>query len=98
MENNPEMPPEQKTNSDSVIALILGIISIIIPVIGFITAIVSIIFSMKAFKIIKQTGEPGKGLSITGLVCSILSILGHLVIGGFLILMIIGIMAESGSI
>lgn len=101
-ENNTEIPEsstEQKTNSDSVIALILGIVSLIIPFVGFITAIVGIIFSMKSFKTIKQTGEPGKGLSITGLVCSIVAILMYLLaVGIFIFVFVIGAMAETGSI
>lgn len=106
MENNtehnteiPESSTEQKTNSDSVIALILGIVSLIIPFVGFITAVVGIIFSMKSLKTIKQTGEPGKGLSITGLVCSIIAILMYLlVVGIFIFLFVVGAMAETGSI
>ena len=102
MEHNAEIPEssnEQKTNSDSVIALILGIVSLIIPFVGFITAIVGIIFSMKSFKTIKQTGEPGKGLSITGLVCSIVAILMYLLaVGIFIFVFVIGAMAETGSI
>src|SRR5699024_11232578 len=94
-----DYPTEQQTNRDSVIALLLGIVSLIIPFVGFITAIVVIIFSMKSFKTIKQTGEPGKGLSIAGLVCSIVAILMYLLaVGIFIFVFVIGAMAETGSI
>jgi len=58
-------------NSKSIISLTLGIISLLIPLIGLITAIVGIVTSMTSIREINYTGEKGKGLAISGLICSI---------------------------
>ncbi|MEW9699243.1 DUF4190 domain-containing protein [Paenibacillus sp. SI8] len=59
------------TNGKSIAAMVLGILSIIIPYIGFILGIIAIVFSRIAAKEIKQRGEQGKGYATTGLVCGI---------------------------
>ncbi|MCK8485831.1 DUF4190 domain-containing protein [Paenibacillus sp. MBLB2552] len=68
----PSAPPAPaKTNGKSIVSLVLGILSIVIPYVGFILGIVAIVFSSLSFKEIKRTGEQGKGLSVAGLVCGI---------------------------
>lgn len=64
--------PEKKSNSSSVLALIMGILSILFcccSIIGIIPAIVGIIFAGKA----KKNGEQG-GMATAGLVCSIIGL------------------------
>ncbi|WP_458460062.1 DUF4190 domain-containing protein [Paenibacillus sp.] len=63
-------PP--KTNSKSIVSLVLGILSITIPYLGFLIGIVAIIFASLAFKEIRLRMEQGKGLAIAGLVCGII--------------------------
>ncbi|WP_458125508.1 DUF4190 domain-containing protein [Paenibacillus sp. Z3-2] len=63
-------PP--KTNSKSIVSLVLGILSITIPYLGFLIGIVAIIFASLSFKEIRMRMEQGKGLAIAGLVCGII--------------------------
>lgn len=64
----PHMPP--KTNGKSIAALVLGILSIMLPYIGFIIGIIAIVFSAISLKEIKNQ-EQGRGMAIAGLVCGI---------------------------
>ena len=59
-----------KTNSNSVISLTVGILSILIPIIGFVLGIIGVVVSRKAIKEIKKTNEDGRGLATSGLICS----------------------------
>ncbi|GAS85024.1 DUF4190 domain-containing protein [Paenibacillus amylolyticus] len=61
-----------KTNSKSIVSLVLGILSLTIPYLGFLIGIVAIIFASLAFKEIRIRMEQGKGLAIAGLVCGII--------------------------
>ena len=61
-----------KTNSKSIVALVLGILAIVVPYLGFFIGIVSIVYASLSFKEIKRTGEQGRGLAIAGLVCGII--------------------------
>jgi hypothetical protein len=63
------MPP--KTNGKSIAALVLGILSIMLPYIGFIIGIIAIVFSAISLKEIKKKQEQGRGMAIAGLVCGI---------------------------
>jgi len=65
----PYAPP--KTNNKSIVALVLGILSLAVPYIGFVIGIVAIVFASLSFKEIKRTQEQGRGLAIAGLVCGI---------------------------
>jgi len=65
----PYAPP--KTNAKSVVALVLGIVSIVLPYLGLLIGILAIIFASLSFKEIKRTGEQGKGMAVAGLVCGI---------------------------
>ncbi|WP_239618107.1 DUF4190 domain-containing protein [Cohnella mopanensis] len=68
-------PPERfvppKTNGKSIAALVLGILSIVLPYVGFLIGIVAIIFASISFKEIKRNQEQGRGMAIAGLVCGI---------------------------
>nr|WP_253286687.1 DUF4190 domain-containing protein [Virgibacillus sp. MSJ-26] len=58
----------------------LGILSLLIPFIGIITAIIGIVISIISFKEIERKAETGKGLAISGLICSIIGIILQLFI------------------
>jgi hypothetical protein len=66
-------PPAQptKTNGKSITALVLGILSIILPYIGFLIGIAAIVFASLSFKELKYRNEQGRGLATAGLVCGI---------------------------
>jgi hypothetical protein len=61
-----------KTNTKSIVSLVLGILSIIIPYLGFLIGIVAIVFASLSFKEIRMRMEQGKGLAVAGLVCGII--------------------------
>lgn len=61
-----------KTNSKSIVALVLGILSVMIPYLGFLIGIVAIIVASISLKEIKLRMEQGRGLAIAGLVCGII--------------------------
>lgn len=67
-----------ETNSSSIVTLTLGILSILIPFLGLILGIIGIVIYRKARKEMALTGEGGKGLAISGLICSIVGILSQL--------------------
>lgn len=75
-----------ETNSNSIITLTLGILSILIPLLGLFLGIIGLVVYRKARKEIAVTGEGGKGLAISGLICSIVGILTQLfmILGWFL--------------
>ncbi|AOH56597.1 hypothetical protein ABE28_019695 [Peribacillus muralis] len=64
----------EKTNNKAIVSLTLGVLSIIIPYIGLILGIIGLIISSKSIKEIDQTNEKGRGLAISGRVCSIVGI------------------------
>lgn len=66
-------PPQERTNSKAVAALVLGILSIVIPYVGILFGITAIVLATLAFKEIRHTYEQGRGLAIAGLVCGIAS-------------------------
>ncbi|SEB03318.1 MULTISPECIES: DUF4190 domain-containing protein [unclassified Paenibacillus] len=73
--SDPLPPPPYvvpKTNSKSIAALVLGILSVIIPYLGFLIGIVAIVFASISLKEIKLRMEQGRGLAIAGLVCGII--------------------------
>ncbi|MEK3773877.1 DUF4190 domain-containing protein [Paenibacillus sp. FSL K6-4396] len=61
-----------KTNSKSIVSLVLGILSVTIPYVGILIGIAAIIFASLAFKEIRVRMEQGRGLAIAGLVCGII--------------------------
>ncbi|WP_313894543.1 DUF4190 domain-containing protein [Psychrobacillus sp.] len=70
----------QTNNSNSVISLTLGILSILIPYIGLILGVIGIVVLRKATKEIVKTDEGGRGLATSGLICSIVGIIIQLVL------------------
>lgn len=73
------MVEKTRTNSKSVISLTLGILSIVIPIIGLVLGVIGLIISRKGIKEIEKTNENGRGLAISGFVCSIVGIIIHLI-------------------
>ncbi|MCM3174298.1 DUF4190 domain-containing protein [Paenibacillus sp. MER 99-2] len=78
-----------KTNGKSIAALVLGILSIMIPYIGFIIGIVAIIFAALSLKEINVRMEQGKGLAVAGLVCGIIGTLIYALIILFIIVAVV---------
>jgi hypothetical protein len=66
------MVGKTQTNSNSVISLTLGVLSILIPHIGL---ILGVVVSRKATKEIVKTNEGGSGLATSGLICSVVGII-----------------------
>lgn len=65
----------QTNNSNSVISLTLGILSILIPYIGLILGVIGVVVSRKATNEIERTDEGGSGLATSGLICSVVGII-----------------------
>ncbi len=76
--NSLETNTKPQVNTNSIVSLTLGIVSIFIPIIGFITGIIGIIFYKKASNQIAATNQSGKGLAIAGLICSIVGMISQL--------------------
>lgn len=66
-------PPQERMNGKAVAALVLGILSIVIPYVGILFGITAIVLATLAFKEIRYSYEQGRGLAIAGLVCGIAS-------------------------
>ncbi|MBK3496467.1 DUF4190 domain-containing protein [Viridibacillus sp. YIM B01967] len=69
------MVEKTPTNSNSVISLTLGVLSILIPYIGLILGVIGVVFSRKATKEILKTNQGGGGLATSGLICSVVGII-----------------------
>ncbi|MEI3613857.1 DUF4190 domain-containing protein [Pseudogracilibacillus sp. SO30301A] len=65
----------EQTNSSAIIALVLGILSLVIPWLGLILGIIGIVFYVKAKKALNVSQEKGSGIALAGLICSIIGIL-----------------------
>ncbi|EXX85325.1 hypothetical protein BG53_08985 [Paenibacillus darwinianus] len=89
-------PQPPKTNGKSIAALVLGILSIVIPYLGLIIGIIAIVFSSISLKEIKRSGEQGKGLAIAGLVCGIVGTALYAVII-LIVLLAFSIFSSSGE-
>jgi Domain of unknown function (DUF4190) len=83
-------PAQPKTNGKAITALVLGILSLVIPYLGFIIGIVAIVFAKLAKDEIKRTGDEGRGLATAGLVTGIIGTALYSII---IILFIIGVVA-----
>lgn len=89
--HQPGMPPQgpynnARTNTKSIVALVLGIAAICVPYLGFLIGIAGIIISALSLKEIPKRQENGKGLAIAGLVTSIIGVLIYAVIFLFIII------------
>ncbi|MGM8365416.1 DUF4190 domain-containing protein [Virgibacillus sp. W0181] len=71
------MDEKVQTNSKSVISLTLGILSIVLPIIGLIIGFIGLVISRKSLKEIEKTNERGRGLAISGFICSIVGVVIH---------------------
>ncbi|WP_347939631.1 DUF4190 domain-containing protein [Peribacillus simplex] len=70
----------KQSNSKAIVALIMGVLSLLIPFIGIILGILGLIFASKSKQEIKLTGESGNGLVTAGKVCSIIGIILNVVV------------------
>ncbi|MCM3611780.1 DUF4190 domain-containing protein [Planococcus sp. MERTA32b] len=78
------------TNSNAIIALTLGILSIFIPFAGLILGSIGIVVYRKAKNEMLLTGEGGDGIAVSGLICSIVGVLIQLLtIAGYLLYTVI---------
>lgn len=91
----PGPPVVQKTNGKSIAALVLGILSLLIPYVGFLLGIMAIIFSSLSLKELKRRYEQGKGLAIAGLVCGII---GTIIYGLLLFIILFVFIIYAGSV
>ncbi|MDR9855318.1 DUF4190 domain-containing protein [Paenibacillus sp. VCA1] len=91
-----QMPPMQppKTNGKAIAALVLGILSLMIPYVGLILGIIAIVLACLSFKEIKQRQEGGRGLAIGGLVCGII---GTALYGIIIVILVIALMAIGAT-
>ncbi|WP_227396079.1 DUF4190 domain-containing protein [Jeotgalibacillus aurantiacus] len=70
----------KQTNSNSIVSLTLGILSLLIPLIGLILGIAGAILGVRALSQIVEHNGLGKGLAISGIICSGLGLVGNLVL------------------
>ncbi|WP_163971180.1 DUF4190 domain-containing protein [Oceanobacillus halotolerans] len=65
----------EETNQKSIAALILGILSIVIPYIGLVLGIIGIVLGTKGLREIdNHANQTGRGIAVAGRVCSIVGI------------------------
>lgn len=57
------MVEKNRSNSNSVVSITVGILSILIPVFGSIHGIIAVVLARKAAKEIEQMNEDGRGLA-----------------------------------
>lgn len=73
-------------NGKSVAALVLGILSLLIPLLGAFVGIAAFSFAGVALREIKYRGGTGRGLAVAGLVCGILAAVIYAVLGAILVI------------
>ncbi|MGF7046962.1 putative membrane protein [Paenibacillus sp. DS2015] len=93
--NYPPPLPPAKTNGKSITALVLGVLSIILPYIGLLIGIMAIIFASLSLKELKYKNEQGRGLAVAGLVCGIVGTALYAIIITFIIVMLLVFSSES---
>ena len=76
-----------QNNSKSIISIIFGILSMIVPYIGLIFGVVGIVFCTRSIKEVKKTREGGNGIAVTG---GILSTVGLCIQASVLFLALLG--------
>ncbi|WP_043932775.1 DUF4190 domain-containing protein [Bacillus sp. EB01] len=69
------MTEKTHINSNSVISLTVGILSILLPIIGLVLGVIEVVTSRKAVKEIERTVDGGRGLATAGLICSSVGII-----------------------
>jgi len=65
----------KKTNSNAIISLIFGLLSLFVPFIGIVFSIIGMYFYTKAKKEILVTNEDGKSFATAGFICSIIGLI-----------------------
>ncbi|MFD0694002.1 DUF4190 domain-containing protein [Paenibacillus sp. GCM10027628] len=90
-----QQPQSSQTNGKSIAAMVLGILSIVIPYVGIILGIIAIVLSRIASKEIQLRGEQGKGFAITGLVCGIIGTALYAIIIAFFVIIFIFAISTS---
>ncbi|WP_158751533.1 DUF4190 domain-containing protein [Streptomyces bicolor] len=88
----PEYQPQPNTSGKAVASMVTGIISLVVPFVGIITGPLAVVLAARARSEIRQSGEKGDGLAITGLVTGIIGCVGY---GIFVLLLIIGAIAGA---
>ncbi|MED4128092.1 DUF4190 domain-containing protein [Shouchella miscanthi] len=73
-----------KTNTNAVVSLCFGIVSLILPFVGLLVGVIGVFLAKSALTQIEQSSEAGKGIASAGLVCSVIGIVLQLllIIGG----------------
>lgn len=61
-------------NHFSIVSLVFGIFSILLPVIGLFFGGIGLIFGKKSLGTINHFGTEGRGITVGGIVCSIIGI------------------------
>lgn len=80
------MENEPNVNSNAVISVVLGAVTLVLPLLGIVTGIMGIVYYNKAKKEIPIKREIGEGVAITGLTLSIVGlVLQALIILSFLL-------------
>ena len=64
-------------------AMVLGIISLIIPYVGILLAVAGIILAAMALNEIKEFGDQGRGMALAGLICAIISLPSTILVVNF---------------
>ena len=80
----------EKTNSNSITAFTLGILSIILPFIGLALGIIGLVIANKAINEVVQSSEKSSSLAVSG---RILSVIGICVQALFIVLAVIAFLA-----
>ena len=80
------MEARNNINTKSIVSLVTGILSLLIPFVGIILGIIGIIFSRRGIAEIITTNEEGRGLALAG---GIRSIVGVTVQASFLLLFLL---------
>lgn len=83
-----------RTNGKAIAAMVLGILSLLVPYVGFILGIIAIILGVSSKKDIRRTGEAGQGMATAGFVTGIISVVLY---GIIIILAIIGFAIFSSA-
>ncbi|HLQ95161.1 MAG TPA: DUF4190 domain-containing protein [Pseudogracilibacillus sp.] len=68
-----------QVNKKSGASLVLGILSIVIslliaPILGVVIGIIGIIFSVKGYKEVEESGQEGEKQAVAGMLCSLAGI------------------------
>jgi|Deesub1362A_J573_1020465.scaffolds.fasta_scaffold16261_2 uncharacterized membrane protein len=83
---------ENKYSGKAIASLVLGIVGVwwcITGVVGVVCGVLAVIFSVKAREEIKEKHLKGEGMSIAGLVCGIIGIVGGVVMTLIWLLMVV---------